>query len=832
VEAERDEGVIQKMSDKEATGPNSQKYSAESIKVLEGLSAVRKRPAMYIGSTGIGGLHHLVFEVVDNSIDEAINAFCDRIDVTIHLDNSVTVEDNGRGIPVEMHPTEKKPTLEVVMTILHSGGKFDNMSYKISGGLHGVGVSVVNALSEQLEVEIKRDGKVYRQTYSKGKPTCKLEVIGKTKKNGTKVTFKPDREIFETTEFHYDILAQRLRELAFLNAGTLITLTDERSSDKPPAEFHYQGGIASFVEYLNRNKNVLHRKPIYFKAEKEGVELEIALQYNDGYIEQLFSYANYIHTTEGGTHEIGFKSALTRTINNYASANNLLKNMKGSLSGEDAREGLTVVVSVKLRDPQFEGQTKTKLGNSEIKGLVESVVNDQLGAYFEENPPIARKIVFKSAEAARAREAARKAKELTRRKSALESGSLPGKLADCQERDPQYAEIFIVEGDSAGGSAKQGRDRKNQAILPLRGKILNVEKARLDKMLSNAELQTLITALGTGIGDEDFNLEKLRYGHVIIMTDADVDGSHIRTLLLTFFYRQMLKVVEGGHLYIAQPPLFKVKKGKLERYIKDEGALQDYLLELGVENVKLELGAGKAALSGPKLVALIKKVMRYHQLLEHLGKRRGQVGGAKNLKVIDAFIRTGDYSKILFNKAELEKSLKKVLAFLKKEYPEIQPLGWDKLIPDEEHNCYSVRFLSKENGSTLETALDLDLVRSPEYEELNKLVSLFEEVGPPPYRLQNNGETIEVRRLQEVVGQIMELGHKGHEIQRYKGLGEMNPAQLWETTMNPETRTLRKVKIEDAIAADGLFDILMGDQVEPRREFIQANALNVTNLDI
>ena len=833
MEAELDEGAIQTMSDKDKEGSNSSpKYGAESIKVLEGLSAVRKRPAMYIGSTGVGGLHHLVFEVVDNSIDEAINAYCDRIDVIIHLDNSVTVEDNGRGIPVEMHPTEKKPTLEVVMTILHSGGKFDNMSYKISGGLHGVGVSVVNALSEQLEVEIKREGKVYRQTYAKGKPTCKLEVIGKTKKNGTKVTFKPDAEIFDATEFHYDILAQRLRELAFLNAGTLITLTDERQSEKPPDEFHYKGGIASFVEYLNRNKDALFKKPIYFKAEKEGVELEIALQYNDGYSEQLFSYANYIHTTEGGTHEIGFKSALTRTINNYAQAANLLKNMKGSLSGDDAREGLTAVVSVKLRDPQFEGQTKTKLGNSEIKGLVESVVNDQLGAYFEENPPIARKIVFKSAEAARAREAARKAKELTRRKSALESGSLPGKLADCQERDPQYAELFIVEGDSAGGSAKQGRDRKNQAILPLRGKILNVEKARLDKMLSNAELQTLITALGTGIGDEDFNLEKLRYGHVIIMTDADVDGSHICTLLLTFFYRQMPKVVEGGHLYIAQPPLFKVKKGKVERYIKDENGLQDYLLELGVENVKLDLGGGKTPLAGAKLVALVKKVMRYHQLLEHLGKRRGQVGGVKNLKVIDAFVRTGNYAKILFNKAELEKSLKTVLAFLKKEYPELQPLGWDKLIPDEEHNCYAVRFLSKENGSTLETVVDLDLVRSPEYEELSKLVSLFEEVGPPPYRLQANGDSSEVLRLQEVVGQIMEFGHKGHEIQRYKGLGEMNPAQLWETTMNPQTRTLRKVKIEDAIAADGLFDILMGDQVEPRREFIQANALNVTNLDI
>jgi len=833
VEAELSKGAIPKMNNKSVNEPGpAQAYSAESIKVLEGLSAVRKRPAMYIGSTSETGLHHLVFEVVDNSIDEAINSYCDRIEVTIHLDNSLTVEDNGRGIPVEMHPTEKKPTLEVVMTILHSGGKFDNQSYKISGGLHGVGVSVVNALSEQLEVEIKRDGKVYRQTYSRGKPTGKLQVIGKTKKTGTKVTFKPDTEIFESTEFHFDILAQRLRELAFLNAGTLITLTDERQTDKPVVEFHYKGGIVSFVEYLNRNKDVLHRKPIYFKIEREGVELEIALQYNDAYSEQLFSYANYIHTTEGGTHEVGFKSALTRTINNYAQANNLLKNMKGSLSGEDAREGLTAVVSVKMRDPQFEGQTKTKLGNSEIKGLVESLVNDQLGAYFEENPPVARKIVFKSAEAARAREAARKAKELTRRKSALESGSLPGKLADCQERDPQYAELFLVEGDSAGGSAKQGRDRKNQAILPLRGKILNVEKARLDKMLSNAELQTLITALGTGIGDEDFSLEKLRYNHVIIMTDADVDGSHIRTLLLTFFYRQMAKVVEEGHLYIAQPPLFKVKKGKVERYIRDEGALQDYLLELGVEDVKLELGSSKSTLSGAKLVALIKKVIRYQQLLEHLGKRRGQVGGMKNLKVIDAFVRSGNFAELLFNKTELEKSLKKVSTFIKKEYPEVEPLGWDKLTPDEEHNCYSVRFLSRENGTTLETLLDLEFVRSPEYEELAKLVSLYEEAGSAPYHLKTNGEVIVVKRLPEVVDHVMALGRKGHEIQRYKGLGEMNPAQLWETTMNPETRTLRKVKIEDAIAANELFDILMGDRVDPRREFIQANALNVTNLDI
>ena len=807
------------------------RYDASSIKVLEGLQAVRKRPAMYIGSTGERGLHHLVFEVVDNSIDEAINGFCDRIDVTVHMDNSVTVEDNGRGIPVEKHPTEKKPTLEVVMTTLHAGGKFDNESYKVSGGLHGVGVSVVCALSESMEVEVLRNNQVYRQTYIRGQATSRVEAIGKTKKSGSKVTFKPDAQIFEATVFHLDILAQRLRELAFLNAGTRITLIDEREGEKK-AEFFYKGGIISFVEYLNRNKDVLHRKPIYFRGEREGIELEIALQYNNSYKDQFYSYANYINTTEGGTHESGFKSALTRTINSYAQANNLLKNMKTNLGGEDVREGLTAVISVKLRNPQFEGQTKTKLGNSDVKGLVETLVNENLGTFFEENPTVARKIVFKSTEAARARDAARKARDLTRRKSALEGGALPGKLADCQEQDPRYAELFIVEGDSAGGSAKQGRDRHHQAILPLRGKILNVEKSRIDKMLSNNEIQTIVTALGTSIGEDAFDISKLRYNHIIIMTDADVDGSHIRTLLLTFFFRQMPRLIEDGHLYIAQPPLFRIKRGKKERYIRDETELADFLLERGVENLKLETTNDKGSISGTRLISMVKRIIRYQQLLENLAKRKGVGGGSRNAKLIDAFIRSTRLGKNLFNLEKMNKDLGKAVKFLEKAYPEIKVVGWDKPSRDEEHNCYQVRFAAKENGTSLELLLDFDFIKCPEFEELNKLSGIYDELGPLPYKLVGNGDEIKVESLPEVVDQVMSFGRKGQEIQRYKGLGEMNPEQLWETTMNPETRVMRKVKVEDAIAANLIFETLMGDQVDPRREFIQEHALQVTNLDV
>ena len=806
----------------------SQKYDASSIKILEGLSAVRKRPAMYIGSTGIRGLHHLVFEVVDNSVDEAINGFCDTIKVTIHIDNTITVDDNGRGIPVEIHPQAKKSSLEVVMTILHAGGKFDSKSYAIAGGLHGVGVSVVNALSEWLDVEVKRDGGVYHQRYQRGVPTGPVEKIGKSKVSGTKVSFKPDPQIFEATEFHYDILAQRLRELAFLNPNLKIILEDERG-EKKSEEFFYKGGVVSFVEYLNRNKNVFHKKPIYFQAEKDGVIVEIAMQYNDAYNEQLFSYANFIRTTEGGSHEVGFKSAITRTINNYASANNLMKGMKTGLSGDDVREGLTAVISVKLRDPQFEGQTKTKLGNSEVKGIVESITNEKLGAFFEENPPIARKIVGKSVEALLAREAARKARDLTRRKSALEGSSLPGKLADCQEEDPRFAELFIVEGESAGGSAKQGRDKKNQAILPLKGKILNVEKARLDKMLSNQEIQTIVTALGAGISEE-FDLAKLRYHKIIIMTDADVDGSHIRTLLLTFYYRQMAKLIEEGYLYIAQPPLFRVKRGKSLKYIKDEAELENYLLELGVENSKLLLKDG--AISGARLISLIKQAIRYYQMLEHLAKRKARSGGVKNACLVEAMLRFASLDKCISSKKDFMEELEKSLQKAAKDNPQLVPLGFDGPNFDEEHNCWQALVMAQENGTRLELEVDFDFVNSPEFQELHKLKEIYKEVGKPPYKFQTNGDVKELSDLRMLKEEVLAQGKKGQEITRYKGLGEMNPEQLWETTMNPETRILKQVRIEDAIRSNELFDVLMGEEVEPRRDFIQNNALRAVNLDI
>jgi DNA gyrase subunit B len=587
--------------------------------------------------------------------------------------------------------------------------------------------------------------------------------------------------------------------------------------------------VVSFVEYLNRNKNVFHKKPIYFTSEKDNVIVEIALQYNDAYNEQLFSYANFIRTTEGGSHEVGFKSAITRTLNSYASANNLLKGLKASLSGDDVREGLTAVISVKLRDPQFEGQTKTKLGNSVVKGIVESITNEKLGQFFEENPPIARKIVMKSVDALLAREAARKARDLTRRKSVLEGSSLPGKLADCQEEDPRFAELFIVEGESAGGSAKQGRDRKNQAILPLKGKILNVEKSRLDKMLGNQEIQTIITALGAGIG-EDFDLARLRYHKIIIMTDADVDGSHIRTLLLTFYYRQMTKLVEEGYLYIAQPPLFRAKRGKSQRYIKDEAELENYLLELGVEDSKLLLKDGPV--SGAKLISLIKQVIRYYQLLEHLAKRKGRSGGGKNTYLVETLLRYANLDQCIFNKDELEKELAKTLSRAAKERPGLTPLGFDGPTFDEEHNCWQALVMAQENGTRLELAVDFDFVNSPEFQELEKLKDIYKEVGKPPYKFQTNGDVHELSDLRMFKEQVLAQGKKGHEITRYKGLGEMNPEQLWETTMNPETRILKQVRIEDAIRSNELFDILMGEAVEPRREFIQNNALRVINLDI
>jgi DNA gyrase subunit B len=803
----------------------SQDYTAEKIKVLQGLEAVRKRPAMYIGSTSSSGLHHLVYEVVDNSIDEALAGFCNKIEVTIHDDNSITVEDNGRGIPVDIHKEEGRSAAEVVMTTLHSGGKFDSESYQFSGGLHGVGISVVNALSEFLELEIWRDGKVYFQRYEKGQPGSPLEVTGKTKRRGTKIKFRPDGEIFETLDFSFDILSQRLRELSFLNSGLKITVTDERSEKRQ--EFQYQGGIVSFVEYLNKNKAPIHPKPIHLEAEREGGAIDIALQYNDGYTENLFSFANNINTHDGGTHLVGFKSALTRTINNYAASNNLLKNLKVSLSGDDTREGLTGVISVKLSNPQFEGQTKAKLGNSEVKGWVEALVNEKLGIYFEENPSVARRIIEKVVDSARAREAARKAKELTRRKGLLETDSLPGKLADCQERDPRESELFIVEGDSAGGSAKQGRDRRTQAILPIRGKILNVEKARFDQMLSNQEIKTLITALGTGVGEEEYSLEKLRYHRVVIMTDADVDGSHIRTLLLTLFYRQMFPLIENGYLHIAQPPLYRVKKGKEEvKYLRSEEELEDYLLEKGIEDLRLIQPGNKSALSGKNLLETIKKTIRQQKILERLAKRQ------MDPDILLAFARQETFTKsALKSEKEVNRIIQEVKESLEKTQKEKGGVEF-QVEQDPEHGSFNMRCLSSNNGARLETVLNLDLVSSAQFEELRKISQQLKTLGQPPFILKAGEASQEVAGFSQLVQAIFSFGKKGVEVQRYKGLGEMNPEQLWETTMNPETRILLQVRVEDAIKADEIFTVLMGDQVEPRRDFIQRNALSVTNLDI
>jgi DNA gyrase subunit B len=814
---------------------NNNNYDANQIKVLEGFEAVRKRPAMYIGNTGIEGLHHLVYEVVDNSIDEALAGYCNRIDVVIHTDNSVTVIDNGRGIPVDMHPTENRSAAEVVMTVLHAGGKFDNSSYKVSGGLHGVGVSVVNALSEQLGLEIKRDGKVYHQAYQKGKPVSDLEVVGKTKDRGTKVIFKPDAEIFETTEFSFDILSQRLRELAFLNKGVLITITDERTEKKH--EFIYEGGIVSFVEYLNRNKNPLYPKPIYLEGERfyisedggekkeQSVTIEIAIQYNDSYTENVFSFANNINTREGGTHLSGFRTALTRTINNYASKNFSPKDFKENFKGEDLQEGLTAVISVKLPQPQFEGQTKSKLGNTFIKGTVEQLVGEKLGYYLEENPSVAKKIVTKSLEAARAREAARKAKELTRRKTALENTFLPGKLADCQENDPSQCEIYLVEGDSAGGSAKQGRDRRFQAILPLKGKILNVEKARFDKMLENEEINTIISALGTGIEKEDTEMSNPRYHRIIIMTDADVDGSHIRTLLLTFFYRRMPSLIERGFVYIAQPPLFKVKRKKQERYIKDESSLEKYLLECGTEGIELVPHGSDKTYKGSRLLAIMDKALKYKKLLDKLHKKQWDKYILSALAFDASFTR--DTLKVEESLLSFIDRLKSGAGFF---FSSVPPMDYS-LIDDAEHSCYAITCLSKFDGIKRETQIDFDLLVSTELEELRKMADGLKAIGSPPFVVKATDDRA-FTNLSEALDFILASGEKGQEIQRYKGLGEMNPDQLWETTMNPEKRTLFKVQIEDAIEADEIFTILMGDQVEPRKEFIYANAINVTNLDI
>ena len=807
-------------------------YKADNIKVLEGLEAVRKRPGMYIGDTSERGLHHLVYEIVDNSIDESLAGQCDRIQITIHIDNSVTVVDNGRGIPVDLHATEKLSAAEVVLTKLHAGGKFDKGAYKVSGGLHGVGLSVVNALAEHLEVEIKRDGKVYQQAYERGAPLAPLKEIGTSTDRGTRITFKPDSTIFETLDISFDVLSQRLRELAFLNRGLRIFIEDERHDKKH--EFYYEGGIVSFVEHLNRVKTAVHPKVVYVQGEKDGTDVEIALQWNDGYTETVYSFANNINTTEGGTHLSGFKAALTRTINNYAAGSNLLKKDEDNLQGEDVREGLTGVISVKVQEPQFEGQTKTRLGNSDVKGIVEALINERLAAYFAEHPGDAKKIVSKGIEAARVREATRKAKDLARRKGALDSASLPGKLADCQERDPALSEIFLVEGDSAGGSAKQGRDRRNQAILPLKGKILNVEKARFDKMLSSQEIRLLLTALGAGVKD-DYNPEKLRYHTVIIMTDADVDGSHIRTLLLTFFYRQIPDLVDKGYLYIAQPPLYKVKRGKQERYLKDEGSLEDYLIEKGTENLRLRSvesngnGGGTALgrdVKGAALQSFVKKVVRMDKLLQLMTRKH------KERALIEALLLQPDFNaERLRDQKELEDLAIQLASYINLLAPEVGPMS-SVVEKDPEHNSLKLVCATRSNGSGIRTVIDREFLASPEYRELKRLHGELVASGHSPFILEDGERSSELRSRKDLLDFVMERGKKGQYIQRYKGLGEMNPNQLWETTMDPESRVLLQVRVEDGVEADGIFSTLMGDHVEPRRKFIEDYALTVRNLDI
>ena len=826
--------MTDEMNGKVLIDEKEQSYGADSIKVLEGLEAVRKRPAMYIGSTSKEGLHHLVYEVVDNSIDEASAGYCDNIVVKIRVDNSIVVDDNGRGIPVDIHKTEGVSAAEVALTKLHAGAKFSNDSYKISGGLHGVGVSVVNALSSTLDLEVRRDGHVYTQSYMNGVPTAPLEKVGKTKGRGTKITFKPSDEIFEETEFSFDVISNRMRELAFLNPGVKITLVDERMDKK--SEFFYKGGIISFVEYLNRNKKVLHKNTVYVDGAREDCYVEVALQYNDTYTENTFSFANSINTTEGGTHLIGFRSALTRVFNNYAVNNKIFKDSKESLKGEDLREGLTCVISVKVKNPQFEGQTKTKLGNSEIKGLVEGIVYDKIGTYLEENPSVAKQLLNKALDASRAREAARRARELTRRKSALEVGALPGKLADCQERDPARSEIYLVEGDSAGGSAKQGRDRKNQAILPLRGKVLNVEKARFDKMLQNEEIKVIVTALGTGIGQGDYDVSKLRYHKVIIMTDADVDGSHIRTLLLTFFFRQMRELVERGYLYIAQPPLFKVSDWKNEIYLHNEEEMKAYVLENGVNKLQLCTENG-STITGNRLAGYLKKLIRIESILAKFEKEE------KDRKIIrilagDPALTEGDFkSEEALTKVARRTAKAAVGGSIQSQLEFMENTVDYAVEEDQEHGLYKMIFTIKKDGRSALTCIDKDTIRSPKFTESKALLSQVTALGEAPYRVAaeettNGGKTVDLDSMSALIDYVVNTGKKGLTVQRYKGLGEMNPEQLWETTMNPEKRTLLQVRVEDAVEADEIFTTLMGDQVEPRRDFIYKNALHVSNLDV
>ena len=810
-------------------------YGADQIRVLEGLEAVRKRPAMYIGSTGVDGLHHLVYEVVDNSVDEHMAGYGKTIEVSLEIDGSVTVTDNGRGIPTGMHPLQNKSAAEVALTVLHAGGKFEQGAYTMSGGLHGVGISVVNALSEWLELEVWQNGQVFEQIYRRGDPDAALRMTGVTQRRGTKIVFKPDAEIFETVEYSFDVLAQRLRELAFLNKGLSISLMDKRTQKEQV--FCYLGGIISFVEHLNEAKIPLH-KPICISVEKPDAILEVALQYNDSYVENLFSFANNINTREGGTHLVGFKAALTRTINSYAGSNDLLKKDTDSLTGDDVREGLTAVVSVKVRNPQFEGQTKAKLGNSEVKGIVETAMNEGLGRYFEENPSVAKRIIGKSVDAARARDAARKAKDLIRRKNALDGGSLPGKLADCSEKDPALSELFIVEGDSAGGSAKQGRNRKFQAILPLKGKILNVEKARFDKMLSSEEIRTLILALGTGIGrpredaeqgkddKEAFDVTRARYHRIILMTDADVDGSHIRTLLLTFLFRQMHELILHGYVYIAQPPLFKVKKGKSERFLKDEHALNDYLAELAGQEVEIYVERERAFVGGQALSHILKTMIEFEGLLGKLSQKKQDAG------LLRAFVDEPTLGReLLKNRDAVQELLVPVKERLTLAYPQA-PIHVE-VVDDQEHQSNKIVCRVPTNGmATATIEVNHELVGSADFRELQKLAPHAIGLGYPMYRIKVRDMETTFASTATLVRGILDVGKKGLNLQRYKGLGEMNPSQLWETTMNPQTRSLLQVKLEDMTGVDEICTILMGDEVGPRRNFIQQHALEVRNLDV
>ena len=849
-------------------GNGNGNYTAEDIKVLGGMEAVRLRPAMYIGSNGEMGLHHLVYEVVDNSVDEALAGHATKIEVTIHIDNSITVVDDGRGIPVDdmLIDGEKIPAAQVVLTKLHAGGKFDSSNYKVSGGLHGVGVSCVNALSHQLDVEIWRDGHVWEQSYSKGEPQTKLKKTGTTKKRGTRVHFLPDKDIFTTTEYNFDTLAQRLRELAFLNKGLQISLTDERQTDAKTGEakhleFKYSGGIAEFIKHLNRGKSVLHDKPIYMEAERDGVQMEIALQYNDGYSETVFSFANNINTVDGGTHLSGFRTSLTRTINYAGQQLGLFKDVKENLTGDDVREGLVAVVSVKLPQPQFEGQTKGKL-NSDIAGVVQAFVNERLGGFFEQNPTVAKKIINKAIEAARAREAARKARDLTRRKGALDGGGLPGKLADCSERDPNRCELFLVEGESAGGTAKQGRDRRFQAILPLKGKILNVEKARYDKMLSHEEIRAMITALGTGIGKEDFDPARLRYSKVILMTDADVDGSHIRTLLLTFFFRHMNELVKRGNVFIAQPPLYGIKKGKTQQYIKDDREFVRVMVRRAAEGMAVRYGEGAAKLEGTNLAKFMTTLNEYLGFFDKVDKRM------RNEKITALIPKAG-----LAQRADFEgdkKNPPKKIDKLEKDLNKLAKAEQLKQVEsyfDEEHNLWGVKFTDSQGA---ERQVNWGLIATPEYRQMVAKFKQIEEYMEPPFivevagkssdgdeaadlsdaeredlekaakktskasvrRTKADAEVVEKQSARELFEYVLAEGKKEYSVQRYKGLGEMSSEQLWQTTMDPERRTLLEVKAEDIEACESIFTTLMGEDVEARRKFIEENALDVKNLDI